>query len=127
MTVLRNAREHISAEDIYLAVHKKYPHVGLATVYRTLDLFERMGMVSKLQFGDGRNHYELAEEIAHQGHHHHLVCTNCKRVIDYDDFVVEEKKFLQKVEKTLSRKHRFHIAGHAIQFHGTCSRCAEQR
>jgi len=121
--VLVRTKEHVSAEEVYMEVYKAYPNVGLTTVYRTLDLLERMGIVAKLHFGDGRSRYELIESHRKSAHHHHLICSNCKRVIDYDDFIDEELELLKKVERGLSRKHGFHIMGHAIQFYGKCSRC----
>ena len=121
--VLGNTTEHFSAEEVYLRVHAKYPNVGLTTVYRTLDLLEEMGIVVKQNFGDGRSRYELKENPKKPGHHHHLVCTACKRVIDYNDFVDEEVKLIGKLEKELSRKHGFRITGHVIQFHGVCTAC----
>ena len=126
MGVLSSTAKHVSAEEIYMKVHQTSPAVGLTSVYRTLDLLEGMGIVSKLHFGDGRNRYELAESQTKRGHHHHLVCTRCNSVIDYDDFVDEELVLLKKVERELSRKHRFHIVGHAIQFYGECTRCARE-
>ena len=126
MDVLSGTKEHVSAEEVYMKVHKTHPAVGLTTVYRTLDLLEEMGIVSKLHFGDGRNRYELTEGLTKRGHHHHLVCTRCNSVIDYDDFIDEELVLLKKVEKELSRRHRFHIVGHEIQFHGECARCARE-
>ena len=124
--VLAGTKEHLSAEELYMQVHEAYPNVGLTTVYRTLDLLEGMGVVAKLHFGDGRSRYELIESLTNQGHHHHLVCTTCKRVVDYDDFVDEELELLKKVEKELSRKHGFQIMGHFVQFYGKCSRCRKQ-
>ena len=116
-------RGHLSAEEVYLRVHKEYPAIGLTTVYRTLDLLEEMGIVAKLHFGDGRSRYELMENPKKPGHHHHLVCTMCKRIIEYDDFVDEEVRLVRKVEKELSRRHGFQITGHVIQFRGVCSSC----
>jgi Fe2+ or Zn2+ uptake regulation protein len=84
-----------------------------------------LGVVAKLHFGDGRSRYELLESLTKSGHHHHLVCSICKRVINYDDFASEELELLKKVERKLSKKHGFHIMGHAIQFYGKCSRCRE--
>lgn len=121
--VLGATTQHLSAEEVYFRVHKEYPNIGLTTVYRTLDLLEGMGIVSKLQFGDGRSRYELMENPRKPGHHHHLVCISCKRIIEYDDFVDEEVKLIRKVEKALSRKYGFQIAGHVIQFHGICGAC----
>ncbi len=123
LDVLSGTNEHLSAEDIYMRVHKVYPNVGLTTVYRTLELLEQMAIISRFQFGDGRSRYELIQNSQKPGHHHHLVCTNCKRIIDYDDFVHEEIELLKKVEQTLSEKHDFQINGHVIQFYGTCGNC----
>ena len=78
---------------------------------------------SKFDFGDGRARYELAEGPKGERHHHHLVCTNCSRVIDYTDFIDEEKDLLDKAEKGLSKKHNFKINGHSIQFYGLCNKC----
>ncbi len=120
--VLTNTSEHLSAEDIYLAVHKVYPAVGLTTVYRTLDLLAQIGMVFKFDFGDGRSRYELVEE-GKKEHHHHLVCTGCRRIIDYSDFIEEEVKLFRQVEESLSKKHNFKITTHQVQFLGRCSNC----
>ncbi len=119
--VLTATSEHLSAEDIYFEVHKVYPAIGLTTVYRTLDLLAQMGMVFKFDFGDGRSRYELVEGT--KKHHHHLVCTNCGRVIDYSDFIEEEVKLFNQVEKALSQKHNFEITAHQVQFLGRCNNC----
>lgn len=120
--VLQKTRKHLSAEDIYLEVHKMFPQVGLTTVYRTLDLLAQMGLISKFDFGEGRARYELVEE-PHDDHHHHLVCTECKRIINYSEFIDEELEFLKRAEKGLSRKYSFEINNHIIQFYGICDKC----
>ncbi|MEW6607930.1 MAG: transcriptional repressor [bacterium] len=119
--VLTNTSEHLSAEDIYIEIHKVYPAVGLTTVYRTLDLLAQMGMVFKFDFGDGRSRYELTEST--KKHHHHLVCTNCGRIIDYSDFIEEEVRLFNQVEEALSQKHNFEIIAHQVQFLGRCNNC----
>ncbi len=123
LEVLSKASGHLSAEDIYLEVHRLYPAIGLTTVYRTLDLLTRMGVVSKFDFGDGRARYEIAEPHGGRGHHHHLVCTNCGRVVDYTDFIDEEIDLLNRTEKGLSKKYGFKITHHSIQFYGLCQEC----
>lgn len=123
LDVLGGTKEHLSAEDIYVRVHREYPNVGLTTVYRNLDLLERMGIIAKFQFGDGRSRFELVRSAQKPGHHHHLVCANCKKIIDYDDFVEEEIELLNKVENVLSNRHGFRITGHVIQFYGLCKSC----
>lgn len=121
--VLTNTEEHLSAEDIYMVVHQKYPAIGLTTVYRTLDILVQMGVVFKFDFGDGRSRYELTEHFSGKKHHHHLICTMCSRIIDYTDFIDDELELLDRTKKTLSKKHNFQITGHMMQFYGLCEKC----
>jgi Fur family ferric uptake transcriptional regulator len=123
LDILTNTDEHLSAEDIYMKVHADYPGIGLTTVYRTLELLVKLGMIFKFDFGDSRARYELAYSPRGMRHHHHLVCTNCGRIIDYTDFIKEEIDLLQKTEAGLSKKYNFKITNHLIQFSGVCSEC----
>ncbi|MDP8262507.1 MAG: transcriptional repressor [Candidatus Ancaeobacter aquaticus] len=123
LDILGNASEHLSAEDIYLKVHRKHPTVGLTTVYRTLEMLVQLGIISKYDFGDGRARYEISERADGKEHHHHLVCSACGKVTDYTDFVDEEVQLLKKTEKGLSKKFNFKITSHVLQFYGLCEKC----
>ncbi|MCM8768304.1 MAG: transcriptional repressor [Candidatus Omnitrophica bacterium] len=123
LQALSDTREHLSAEDVYLIVHGRYPQIGLTTVYRALDLLVKIGVVVKFDFGDGRGRFELAFHPSAKGHHHHLVCTCCGRVVDYTDWLEKEKEFLQTTEKGLKQKYDFEITDHLIQFCGKCAEC----
>jgi len=123
LDVLSNTNEHLSAEEIYMKVHEVYPAIGLTTVYRTLELLTRAGIVYKFDFGDGRARYELSDSPKGKGHHHHLVCTGCGRIIDYTDFIDDEIELLNRTEKGLSEKYHFKITNHLIQFYGLCEDC----
>ena len=125
--ILTKTSSHLSAEDIYMAVHKIYPNVGLTTVYRTLELFVEMGLIFRFDFGDGRARYELDEGPKGDRHHHHLVCTSCGRVIDYTDFIDDEIELLNQTEKGLSKKFNFKITNHLIQFYGLCNKCNNKK
>lgn len=92
------------------------------TVYRTLDLLERTGVVHKIALTGGQAHYEL-RPTEKKDHHHHLVCTACGRIVDYDDFVREELELVRKTERSLARKHGFRIEDHNIEFLGLCREC----
>lgn len=127
LDILSKTYEHLSAEDIYLTVHKIYPNIGLTTVYRTLEILVQMGLVYKFDFGDGRARYELSESPQGKNHHHHLICTNCGRIIDYTDFVDEEVELLTRTEEGLSKKFNFKITNHLIQFYGLCSECQNKK
>ncbi len=123
INILRNTDKHLSAEDIYIIAVKTNPSIGLTTVYRTLDLFSQIGVVQKFDFGDGRARYELTNNPLKKDHHHHLVCVNCKSIVDYTDFVNEELELMNKTEKALSEKYQFNIFHHTINFYGMCSKC----
>jgi Fur family ferric uptake transcriptional regulator len=126
LNVLSATKKHLSAEDIYMQVHPHYSHIGLTTIYRTLDILANLGIVYKFDFGDGRARYELAEDPKTVHHHHHLICTACNRVIDYREFINEEVELLRQTEKGLAKKYDFKITNHLIQFYGLCKQCQKQ-
>jgi len=114
---------HLSADEVFCGLKTKMPNMGLSTVYRTLELLTELGIVHKFDFGDGRARYEFAEGTDSIGHHHHLICTSCRRIIDYTDFVKEETELLKRTEAGLTKKYGFKIMSHQIQFYGLCKDC----
>ncbi len=120
--LLSRTNQHMSAKDIYNALVRIYPGIGLTTIYRTLDLLEKMKLLKKISLASGENKYELIHS-RDDHHHHHLICTNCGKIIDYDDFVDEELELIKKTEDTLSKKHNFVINDHNIEFYGMCEQC----
>jgi Fur family ferric uptake transcriptional regulator len=123
LEILSNEEKHVSAEEVFLKVHKIYPDIGLTTVYRTLNLLTQIGLVSKFDFGDGKARFELSSNTKKKGHHHHLVCTKCNKVINYKDFIEEEEKLFKKTEKALAEKYNFKITDHLVRFYGLCEEC----
>ena len=124
--LLHKTNGHLSADEIFFELKKKYPFIGLTTVYRTLELLAEHGLINKFVFGDGRARYELIESSETAKHHHHLICSACKKIIDYDDFINEEVELLKKTEKALEKKHNFKITNHLIQFFGLCENCQKK-
>ena len=122
MEFLQQTGGHFPVEEIYRNIHKTFLSIGLTTVYRTLEVLVEMGLVSRLDFGDGKSRYELSFGSGGK-HHHHLCCTGCGRIVDYQEFLEEEKKVIKNIEKALSRKHNFQINEHQIQFLGLCHDC----
>ncbi|MEW6374518.1 MAG: Fur family transcriptional regulator [Thermodesulfobacteriota bacterium] len=114
--------KHLSAKEIYTSIQKSYPAIGLTTVYRTLDLLVKMGVLNKFDFGDGQSRFELGHGIK-KDHHHHLICMKCGKIVDYSDFMKEEIELVKKVEMALSKKYNFEIKDHEIQFYGVCNKC----
>ena len=123
INILSKTSDHVSAEDIYMSIHKNYPSIGLTTIYRTLELLTQMGIVIKFDFGDSRTRYELTEDYGTKKHHHHLICNKCTKIIDYSDFVNEELELVEKTEKELAQKYNFKVTGHVISFIGLCNDC----
>jgi Fur family ferric uptake transcriptional regulator len=114
--LLENEEDHLSAEDVYLLVKEKAPEIGLATVYRTLELLSELQIIHKLNFGDGVTRYEFRAEGA-EHHHHHLICLNCGTV----DEIMED--LLGPIEKQVEKEYDFQIVDHRLTFHGICHRC----
>ncbi|MBC7329634.1 transcriptional repressor [bacterium] len=123
LDVLSRAPGHFSADEIFFMVKQMYPQIGLATIYRTLELLSNMGLVHKLDFGEGKARYELAQGPETKGHHHHLICLRCHKVIDYEEISEKEKELLKEVEENLEKKYDFKITDHFFNFYGICKDC----
>ncbi len=119
---LSRSPKHMSVKEIYASLHQSYPSMGLSTVYRTLDLLARMGIITKLVLGDGQSRYEFKSSEKEE-HHHHLICTDCGKIINYSEFLDEELSLVKKTEERLAKKYDFKILDHNIEFLGLCHKC----
>ncbi|QDP40528.1 ferric iron uptake transcriptional regulator [Radiobacillus deserti] len=117
--LLEREEDHLSAEDVYLLVKEKAPEIGLATVYRTLELLSELKIVDKINFGDGVSRYDLRKEGAAH-FHHHLVCMECGAVEE----IVED--LLEDVEKIVQKEWGFLVKDHRLTFHGVCRKCHDK-
>lgn len=118
--LLEHRDEHLSAEEVYYLVKEKAPDVGLATVYRTFDLFLNLDIIQGIDFGDGRMRYEFGSAVErHQ--HHHLICNQCGDIIEVAEDLLEE------LEKRVSKKYKFQISNHELKIFGICEKCAENQ
>ncbi len=114
--LLEREADHLSAEDIFLLVKDKAPEIGLATVYRTLELLSELKIIDKINFGDGVSRYDLRKEGA-EHFHHHLVCIECGSVEEIMD------DLLGDVEKIVESEWGFKVQDHRLTFHGLCKTC----
>lgn len=115
-TLLKHEHNHMNADDIYLLVKEKDPDIGLATVYRTLELLSELRIVQKLHFGDSVTRYEFSsEEEAH--HHHHLICLKCGKVEEINE------DWLEFIEEKVEKEYEFEITDHRLLFQGFCKTC----
>lgn len=111
------SQDHLSTEDFYLEIRRKNPHIGYATVYRTLKLFAECGIAEERDFGAGQVLYELS----HKGDHHdHLICTACGAIIEFEDEVIEQ------LQKKVAQAHHFKITNHRLEIFGLCDNCSSE-
>ncbi len=120
--LLIETQQHLSIKEIYAILSPSKPDIGLTTVYRTLDLLNRAGLVRKINTGDGQVRFEY-KRGDHSDHHHHLICTTCGKILNYRDFEQEELDLVRKTEEILTNKHGFLIRDHNIEFFGLCEDC----
>ncbi len=107
--VLQNADDHPDVEDLYSRASLLDPAISIATVYRTVKLFEETGILEKLEFGDGRARYEDAE----RDHHDHLIDLQTGEVIEFVD------KEIEILQEKIARRLKFKLLGHKLELYGT--------
>jgi len=117
--LLENKNTHLNVEELYTHINKSYPEIGLATVYRTLDMFVELGIVHKMEFGDKGARYELKDsDDSH--YHHHLFCVSCGKMIEFNDDGLDE------LEKKIMQENDFIIQDHSLRFYGLCKECQNE-
>jgi Fur family ferric uptake transcriptional regulator len=116
--VFFQSREHLSIEELLEKVRQEDPKVGYATIYRTLKLLKDSGLAYERHFDDGVSRYE----VAHQDEHHdHLICTECSRIVEFEDERIE------RLQEELAREHGFELRRHKHELYGICSSCRQAR
>jgi len=104
---------HFSAEQVYRAVHARSSYINRSTIHRTLELFRDIGMLLELRTNNGQTEYELASA----GHHHHLICKSCGRMIELSD------RYLASLEQTLLADYGFNAQIEHLAIFGHCADC----
>ena len=105
--------EHVTAEQMYHLLAKKDPHIGLATIYRTLKLFCETEIAQERHFGTQTQF----DNVAHKGHHDHLICTSCGKIIEFQNCQIE------KLQEEVASQNGFIIQTHKLELYGLCSNC----
>ena len=117
--IKENEGNHLTAEEIYELVKKRLPDIGIATVYRTISLLEKMNLIFKVDFGSGSVKYEW-DRMDTPHHHHHLICLECGEIIEAGEDLLDD------TEEKISLKHNFLIKDHCVKFYGYCSKCKDK-
>ncbi|KAJ56609.1 Fur family transcriptional regulator [Actibacterium mucosum KCTC 23349] len=107
-TVMQESDDHPDVEQLYNRAVARDPKISIATVYRTVKLFEEAGILDKLEFGDGRARYEDAE----RDHHDHLIDMTTGEVIEFVDAEIEA------LQEKIAQKLGFELKDHRLELYG---------
>ena len=114
LAVLEQADGHITSTELLDRVNELDPGIGRASVFRTLDLFTQLNLIRPTYIDSSVTPTYV---LMPGGHHHHIICTNCNRVIEFEDCGLEELR--QKLEQ----RYHVHLSGHLLEFYGLCDDC----
>jgi Fur family ferric uptake transcriptional regulator len=107
--------QHLSAEDLYEMLKEEGENISLSTIYRTLKLLSRMGILRELELAEGHKHYEINQP--HPYHHHHLLCVRCNKTIEFkNDSVL-------KIGSKMAEKEGYHLLDSQLTIHAICPSC----
>ena len=106
--VLSTAKDHPDVEELYRRAHAEDPHISIATVYRTVRLFEEAGIIERHDFRDGRSRYEEMPDV----HHDHLIDMRTGRVIEFVDEDIE------KLQQAIALRLGFRLIDHRLELYG---------
>ncbi|HAV21490.1 MAG TPA: transcriptional repressor [Firmicutes bacterium] len=120
LRVIMECRDtHMNVDEIYRKAKEAYPEIGIATVYRALEIFEALGIVKKLMFSDDRALYEF--DPGYEEHpHHHIICLKCGKILEFNEDLLED------IETVIQRDTGFAIVDHSLILYGYCSECLKE-
>ncbi len=115
LKTLYHSEIHYTPESLYVEIKHNEPYfnVGIATVYRTLNLLEEAGMVTSISFGAAGKKYELANKP----HHDHMICKSCGKIVEFENAIIERQQSL------IAKELGFKLTGHLMQLYGICKDC----
>lgn len=115
-----NKDEHMTVEEIHQCIMVDNPDIGLATVYRNVQLLSELRILNKLKLNDGFTRYELILN-KEEDKHHHLVCKDCGKIIEVKEDLMES------IEETLDNHYDFLVSDHQAKFFGFCKNCRKKQ
>lgn len=118
LDVFLKSEGHIEVDDLFLEIQKRDSSIGIATVYRTLNLFVECGLARKNVLGRGQKSFE---KLYRQGHHDHLICLQCRKIVEF------EHPLIEKYQLEVCQAHGFTLNQHQMEIYGTCSYCQKKR
>ena len=116
LEIIEGSEGHLDAGEIYRRARAKDPRISLSTVYRGLNLLQELGIVSELHLDEEHHHYELKDETVH----HHLICSRCDRVVEFDSSLVD------RLVSQVGKEEGFTIERVHVDLVGLCRECRDQ-
>ncbi len=107
--------KHLSAEDLYNLLDGEGEQISLSTIYRTLKLMARLGILRELELAEGHKHYEINQPYPH--HHHHLICVRCNKTIEF------KNDSILKIGTRTAKKEGYHLLDCQLTIHAVCPAC----
>jgi len=117
LEIIREGKGHLDADEVYRQAREKQPHLSLSTVYRTLQMLKKLGLVEEVHFDETHHHYEIKPPVEH----HHLICLGCGRVIEF------RYPLSRYVKRNVAEAKDFDIVDTEIRMAGYCPRCRQKR
>ena len=111
--------EHLTTEEIYDLVRKTNPEIGLATIYRTVQVLVDLHLIDNIIFDDDVARYELINSNT-KHHHHHAICLGCGKVFSFED------DLLENLEAAVEDRLGFAVVDHEVKLYGYCRDCREK-
>lgn len=108
--------EHVTAEELYREISKKYSDIGFTTVYRTLKLLNRSGLATERVFADNLTRYE---PLSAEDHHDHLICMKCGSITEFQDLKIE------RLQDRVAGEFGFLAVSHKMELYGYCKKCKD--
>ena len=117
LELIRQGEGHLDADELHRRAREKQPRLSLSTVYRTLQLLKKLGLIEELHFDDAHHYYEVKQ----RPEHHHMVCLGCGQVIEFG------YPLTRYVKRNVAEAKDFDIVRTEVRVTGYCSQCRRRR
>ena len=115
LEIIRQGQGHLDADEVHRRAREKQPRLSLSTVYRTLQMLKKLGLIEEVHFNEEHHHYEIKPSAEH----HHLICLDCGRVVEF------EYPLARLIKRNVTEAKNFDITGSEVRMTGYCSKCRQ--
>ena len=108
---------HAEVDDLFQIIREIDPTIGIATVYRTMNILVECGLARENTLSKGQKTFE---KLYHQSHHDHLICTQCDKIVEFEHPLIEQYQL------EISQNHGFTLRQHKMEIYGICRDCQKK-